>query len=95
MEISLSESLQQELHAKAVENHFDTVEDYVRVLLSRAAQSEPSGAKNELERFHARLQSLGLLRFAGASSALRADDPFEPVIMSGLPLSDSILAERR
>ncbi len=64
MEISLPESVQRVLQAKADEGHYDTLEEYVCALLSREAQQDPQATDNELDRFHDNLRRLGLLRRA-------------------------------
>jgi Arc/MetJ-type ribon-helix-helix transcriptional regulator len=95
MEIRVNEQVQRALQAKAAEGHFASVEEYVVALLRRVAEQAMPKPESELNQFHEELRQAGLLLSSKAPQVPVADEPFEPVTISGVPLSETIIAERR
>jgi hypothetical protein len=95
MEIHVTEQVQRALEAKAAEGHFASVHDYVQALLHREALQGTASSGNDLDRFHQELRQAGLLLSHNETPLLLADEPFEPVTIAGLPLSATIIGERR
>jgi len=95
MEIRVNEQVQRALQEKAAEGHFASVEEYVRALLRRVVEQSFPQAANDLDQFHEELRQAGLLMSSNTPLAAIAEEPFEPITISGMPLSETIIAERR
>jgi Arc/MetJ-type ribon-helix-helix transcriptional regulator len=95
MHIRVNEQVERALQAKAAEGHFASVGEYVQALLDRVAEQGLPKPTNDLGQFHEELRQAGLLLSSQAPQVPVAEEPFEPVTISGVPLSETIIAERR
>jgi hypothetical protein len=95
MEIHVNEQVKHALQAKAEEGHYPCVEEYVEALLRREAGQNTTDAGSDLERFHQALHQAGLLLSSKTPAAVQDVEPFEPITISGTPISATIIAERR
>jgi hypothetical protein len=91
MEIRLNEQVQRTLQAKAAESHFASVE----AVLLRDAEQNMDNAADALARFHMGLRQSGLLLLDPKPMAHVPGEPFEPIAISGEPLSTTIITEGR